>query len=591
MRAEGSEGVKHQGEAVLMLAAVWLVPWTLMSLAAWFGGGGPRATPLLWASRTLDAHMPPLYGGKTLAWWQTVNATRPPHELLGLVVTIMIVVALCIGALYLRTRFRPTTSTSRGSHTNPGRQGYVRVRGSRPAGSSDRIAQGFEPGQNLYLGLQRSARGQRAVRIPSIEEGSGILGTTRMLKTRGQMAPSLIMWDGPAVSTSAKADIVDLTGMARERLAKRHGGRIHILDLSGKVAGRYGLDGMRIDPLAGCTNTSVVTHRVESWLAAADPRSFSRKDDHDFFRTHAGTLLRPFVYAAALEGLSVRQVIRWLNRRDVVEPGLIIERHNPRAIEWVDAIRSLGNSSAQVTVENFFQTALAGLKPLLDPAILDLCEGSTFDAEEFLATYSTLYIVDPRGNGGLSPYALLEAAQVDWIVENAFNRALKQVSGRCDPALLLNLDELPNICPLPSIPNILSVGGGQGVITNWACQDFSQLRDRYGPEGAQTILTTTSYLTLLGGLKDRDFLEDISALAGEYQEWEESRSGTTVNRKRVQQRVLPVEVLARLPKGEGVLLHHGEVTRLQLRAMDDIPALAALMGPPTAGLVLDGVGH
>ena len=445
---------------------------------------------------------------------------------------------------------------------------------------------GFEPGPNVFLGVEESLRGLRAVRAQSVEENSGIIGPPRMLKTLGQMAPALATWYGPAVSTSARPDVLKLTLAMRERLAREHGGRIYILDLSGRVGSALGLDVIHIDPIVGCKNPSVAVHRVESWLSTIAGKQVEMRD-HQFFTDMGGTLLLPMVHAAALENLGVRQVIRWLNGREVVEPGLIIQRHSSPTREWVEAMRTHIRSQAYGTVENFFQTAMAAMKPLRDPAVLDLCDRADLDAEEFLATRSTLYIIDPRGDGGLSPYAALEAAQVEWIVENAYTRALGSPIGRCDPALLLNLDELPNIAPLPSLPNILSMGGGQGVITNWACQSFAQLRERYGRERSQTILTSTTYQILLGGLRDRQDLEDISALAGEYEEWEESRSraefhGESVSQHRVRRRVLPVEVLARLPQGEAVLLHRGQVIRLQLRAMQEIPSLAKLIGPPRA---------
>jgi len=527
-------------------------------------------------------------GAPAAAWPAADRHLVPGAPAFYGVLAVLVLIVLGVGAAAAMT-WADRRARTRGRHTNPDRRGYIRVRDIAPAKkSADELVQGFEPGPNLFLGVEETLRGLRAVRTQSIEENSGITGPPRMLKTLGQMAPALATWYGSAVSTSARPDILDLTWAIRERLAKRHGGRIHVLDLSGRVAQRYGLPPMHIDPLAGCQDTSVATQRAETWLSTAGPTSEEVRGSN-FFSTHGGTLLRPLVHAAALEGLGIRQVIRWLNAREVVEPGLIIQRHNSPATEWVEAMRSLVNSPAQVTVDNFFQTASSALKALQDPAILDMCEGSDFDVEEFLATYSTLYVIDPRGDGGLSPYAALQAGQVEWIVENAYNQALRSTSRRCDPALLLNLDELPNIAPLPSLPNILSVGGGQGVITNWACQSFAQLRERYGREKAQTILTSTTYQIVLGGLRDRQDLEDISALAGEYEEWEESRNraelnGDSVSQHRVRRRVLPVEVLARLPQGEAVLLHRGQVIRLQLRAIQELPLLSKLIGPPASAV-------
>jgi type IV secretion system protein VirD4 len=590
----GRRGSLGQTDGILNLAlgavaiafAVSITIWSAGQLSARvFGSAWPASSPADALAVTLHLLTNP--GVPAQAWPIASRHLIPgPLPFYATLAALLLAVAgmVTIGL----SNWARAAAKSRGRHTNPGRRGYARVQDVKPAkNGKTELVHDFGIGPNLFLGVEESVGGLRAVRTQSIEENSGITGPPRMLKTLGQMAPALATWYGPAVSTSARPDILRLTGAARERLARHHGGRIHVLDMTGKVAAHFGLSSMHLDPLAGCRDTSVVSRRVETWLGTGAPSTDEMRGNHQFFSAHGATLLRPMVHAAALEGLGIRQVIRWLNAREVVEPGLIIQRHNSPATEWIEAIRSLVNSPAQVTVDNFFQTAMSALKALQDPAVLDLCEHSDFDVEEFLATKSTLYIIDPRGDGGLSPYAPLQTAQVEWIVEKAYERALRSPSGRCDPALLLNLDELPNIAPLPSLPNILSVGGGQGVITNWACQSFAQLRERYGREKAQTILTSTTYQILLGGLRDRQDLEDISALAGEYEEWEESRSrtefqGESISQHRVKHRVLPVEVLASLPQGDAVLLHRGQVIRLKLRAMQEIPALARLIGAPSA---------
>jgi len=572
--------------AVAVVFAVSITVWSAGQLSGrLFAGAWPASSPVDALAVTLHLFSNPAVPAQ--AWPLAGRHLVPgPLPFYGTLLSLLVLVA-AVATIGL-SKWATAAAKSRGRHTNPGRRGYARVSDVVPAkNAKDQLVHDFGLGPNLFLGVDDSVGGLRAVRTQSVEENSGIIGPPRMLKTLGQMAPALMTWYGPAISTSARPDILRLTGSARERLAKQHGGRIHVLDLTGKVAALSGLPTMHLDPLAGCRDTSVVSRRVETWLGTAAPSTDELRGSNQFFSAHGATLLRPMVHAAALENLGVRQVIRWLNAREVVEPGLIIQRHNSPATEWVEAMRSLVNSPAQVTVDNFFQTAMSALKALQDPAVLAMCELSDFDVEEFLATWSTLYIIDPRGDGGLSPYAPLQTAQVEWIVENAYERALRTPSGRCDPALLLNLDELPNIAPLPSLPNILSVGGGQGVITNWACQSFAQLRERYGRETAQTILTSTTYQILLGGLRDRQDLEDVSALAGEYEEWEESRSraeyqGESISQHRVKHRVLPVEVLASLPQGDAVLLHRGQVIRLKLRAMQEIPALARLIGAPSA---------
>ncbi len=82
------------------------------------------------------------------------------------------------------------------------------------------------------------------------------------------------------------------------------------------------------------------------------------------------------------------------------------------------------------------------------------------------------------------------------------------------PPLLLALDEVANIAPLPDLPAMVSEGGGQGVITLACLQDLSQARQRWPgrAEGFASLFGTT---VVLPGIGDVATLEALSTLAGE----------------------------------------------------------------------------
>jgi hypothetical protein len=79
--------------------------------------------------------------------------------------------------------------------------------------------------------------------------------------------------------------------------------------------------------------------------------------------------------------------------------------------------------------------------------------------------------------------------------------------------LLLALDELANVAPLPRLASIVSEGGGQGVLTLACLQDLSQARNRWGAsgEGFLSLFPTT---VVLPGIADRPTLELLQHLAG-----------------------------------------------------------------------------
>ena len=152
-----------------------------------------------------------------------------------------------------------------------------------------------------------------------------------------------------------------------------------------------------------------------------------------------------------------------------------------------------------------------------------------------------------------------ELGLVEDVVEAARRRAARAPGGRLDPPLTLMLDEAANIAPLPSLPSLLSDGGGTGLTTLAVLQSLAQARARWGHEQARSMWDAATVKIVLGGLADIDDLEDISRLAGEYDETSTTRTSSTTGGSRStsfrRARVLPVEELRTLPFGWALLLH------------------------------------
>ena len=82
--------------------------------------------------------------------------------------------------------------------------------------------------------------------------------------------------------------------------------------------------------------------------------------------------------------------------------------------------------------------------------------------------------------------------------------------GRLNPPLTLVLDEAANVAPLPDLPTLMADGGGRGITTWTFVQSFSQLRSRWGRDGADTIWGASTAKIILGGCTEADDLERIS---------------------------------------------------------------------------------
>jgi type IV secretion system protein VirD4 len=321
-----------------------------------------------------------------------------------------------------------------------------------------------------------------------------------------------------------------------------------------------------------------------------------REAGDGFWKEGAGVVLRPYLHAAALVGADIGQVLLWLDQQETNEPARIIESHNPRAAVWADRLRGLAGSPSPVTIGGYFETAKSCFGALQDPMVLEACSRSSLDVEAFLDSASTLFVVDPAGEAETSPTAPLTAALVDWICDRAYARARRQ--GVCEPRLGLFLDEVANIAPLASLGRHLAQGASQGVhVACWSAQAFAQLEERYGERGAATIWGLTRYALVFGGSREVEWLERISALAGEFEEPERTvtrtsgRDERSVAERPLRRRVLSVESLARLPRGEAVLLTEGEVLRvlvppLHAASSGPLRPLARALGRPATGPML-----
>ena len=127
------------------------------------------------------------------------------------------------------------------------------------------------------------------------------------------------------------------------------------------------------------------------------------------------------------------------------------------------------------------------------------------DVDAFLAGPHRLHVVAPSRHQLVT--TPLVVGLIDELVHATYDR---HAAGA---RLLLALDELANVAPLPRLASVVSEGGGQGVLTLACLQDLSQARSRWGAsaEGFLSLFPTT---VVLPGIADRSTLELLSRLAG-----------------------------------------------------------------------------
>ncbi|MEU5857882.1 MULTISPECIES: type IV secretory system conjugative DNA transfer family protein [Nocardiopsis] len=361
----------------------------------------------------------------------------------------------------------------------------------------------------VYLGLDPADGYKRVWSSPA--DSVGVVGPPRYGKTSGIIIPTLLYWAGPVVSTTTRGDVLRFCGDRRRRIAAP-GGRVYVYD----PFDSEGFGTMRWSPLAGCEDPSVCYRRVQAMTAAAGGLS-----DGEHWRGGAALVLRGLFHAAALSGAPMAEVRRWLAAQETRRPAQVLHAHPGAAPGWADDLESV-QLLGERERGSFYSVARNCLDATAEPKVLDSCSAVDLDIDAFLDTNSTLFIVGP------SHYQAVVAPMVVGLVDAIAQRAAERAAargGRLDPPLLLALDEVANIAPLPSLPALVSEGGGRGVVTLWAAQSLAQLRVRYGADEQQAILTATTAKVIYGGMSNETDLRNVSSWGGEARETDVTTHG------------------------------------------------------------------
>lgn len=329
------------------------------------------------------------------------------------------------------------------------------------------------------------------------QQSTLVLGPPRSGKTTALVVPNVLAAPAAVVATSTKTDVLGLT--LRSRSAR---GRCWLFDPSGTVPVPDGVTRLCWSPLTG-------SDRWEEAVAAAHVMARSARPgrgvvDGDHWSERAEALLAPFLHAASLAGLDMSSVLRWVLRRDLTEPTVMLTRRSghPLAGETLEGIAA----SEDRERSGIFSTAAGVLSAYRSPAALEVAARPNFDIDAFAASSDTVYICAPAD--AQEQLAALVVTFLDRIKRATYRRDAMW------PPIVWALDEAANIAPLPALPSVVSEGGGQGLVTLVCLQDLSQARGRWG-QAAEGFLTLFGWKVVLPGIADYHTLRLVSALAGD----------------------------------------------------------------------------
>jgi type IV secretion system protein VirD4 len=386
----------------------------------------------------------------------------------------------------------------------------------------------------------------------SVEDSILVIGPPRSGKGAHIIINAILDSPGPVVTTSTRPD--NLTATFRTR---QQAGPVAVFDPQQLAPGVPA--GVRWSPIRGCENPLTAMIRAAG-LAAGTGLAAGGVDGGGFWEAKTRTALQALLHAAALDHRPPAELFRWTLDPATAHDAVSILLSSPTAATgWGDSLQAMLEADPR-TRDSIWQGVSLSLGALADPRVLDAVspgEGERFDPEEFLRSKGTLYLL-ATGAGSNNSAALISAFVED-LVETTRRIAARSAGARIDPPLLLALDEIGNLAPLPSLPNLMAEGGGTGITTMPVLQSLAQARTKWGDNAAGTIWDSSIVKIVLGGASNSRDLHDLSTLIGER---DETTDSTTIgdHGSRSAQRsirrvpIMPPDTIRTLPFGTGLIM-------------------------------------
>lgn len=461
----------------------------------------------------------------------------------------------------------------------------VDARLARPRDLAPLIVQGPTPGR-LILGRvgrrlvatehrdPNGATGPTNGRAGGTRRGDrsavAVIGPTRCGKTANTIS-GILEWEGPAVLSSVKADVLHATIERRAQL-----GDVAVFD----PAGLSGFDSCGWSPLRGADSAVDAMKRSQHLLdaLATDPGS-----NIGFFKAMADQLLWPMLFAAAVDGAPIADVVRWVSTQDrphrdqvrdltgelrpsaTSEVATILTRHlastDPQ--RHADARLALNTLEGIWTTDdrtrgNTYSTASALIRAWADPTIARVAAiEPAVDLDWLLAGNNTLYVVAPEHD--FSRLAVVYGALFGDLFTQAYEHTTRHRQP-LDPTLLFVLDEAAQT-PVEWLPTVASTCAGIGILLVTIWQSIAQMHTAFGHQ-ADTVLTNHGSKLFFSGISDPATLDYVRNLIGDEDVHTRSASADlgggarrSMSDATTRLPLIAGDTLRRAPVGDALLLH------------------------------------
>ncbi|KAB1643041.1 type IV secretory system conjugative DNA transfer family protein [Gulosibacter chungangensis] len=545
--ASMSDGLANLGIGLLIAAAGFAAILRVAGTIAAFLTGSPQPQAGITAGLSVllnpadPAAALEADGLNTIAYWIT---------------TTLLLVVLGAGVWWVWTKVR---HHSQSVQTDPRRLQGIATSGEvsrvasdtallKRAGTLRPSLEAPKPSDVGYL-LGRS-RGKRV--WASVEDSILLVGPPRSGKGLHVVINAILDAPGAVVTTSTRPDNLTATLRARQRI-----GPVAVFDPQHLAEGLPA--GLRWSPVRGCEDPLTAMIRATG-LASGTGLSAGGVEGGGFWEGKTRTALQALLHAAALDNRPPAELFRWtLDPTAAAEAVAILTGSTGAAAGWAESLEAMIDADPR-TRDSIWQGVSLALSALADPRVLDAVtprSGEHFDPEAFLTESGTLYLLATGAGAGAS--SALVAALVEDLIETARRMAARSAGARLDPPVLLALDEIGNLAPLPSLPTLMAEGGGTGITTMPVLQSLAQARDKWGENAANAIWDAAIVKIILGGASNSRDLQDLSTLIGERDEYTDSTTigdhGTRSNQRSIRRvPILPPDRLRTLPFGTGITM-------------------------------------
>jgi type IV secretion system protein VirD4 len=401
------------------------------------------------------------------------------------------------------------------------------------------------------------------------EDNVILFGVQRSGKTSTVVVPTLLGWQGAAVATSTKEELVRLTAHQRARR-----GPVFVfapLDRDHAWMEDLGLRPATWNPLDAVDSCGSASELADHFTADG------KRGHAAHWYLAAASLITGLAVCERERGGDMRSVLARLNKTappaEYIGLAGVVEDVN--ASELLVAFALTPDREAG----SIASTARSSLSLWTDERVAAATKSGpgALDLDRLLAEAGTLYLVAPAEEA--ERCRPLFSALLLSLLRRATTRA-RALGGVLSPRLLLALDEAANFARIPRLAGYASSGPGQGIQLLLCYHDLAQVEAGYGQEAARTIWNNCRARLLLPGQGDIKTLEQFSRAIGDetrtYRAQHSDRGRSGSSEQRIGRPLAAIDELRRM-KGAVLLYANAPPAQLELRRWDQVSAWRQLV--------------